>query len=334
MQAIVQVRHLNKIYPVRERRGLWRSTKRNIHALSDVSFDVAPGELFGLLGPNGAGKTTLIKCLTTLLLPTNGTISINGHDVVTNAAQVCASIGCALVGERGLYWKLTGRENLAYFTALYGVDPALRTKRMEMLIERLNLAAFIDRAVETYSSGQKKRLLVAKALVNDAPLLIFDEPTSTLDIHSAHELRALVRDLHGEGRTIIYTTHLLHEAEDLCQRIAIIDQGKIVAIGTLAELRAKVAQDNWVRIHGRIPAQAVAQLGNLPAITSMTLNSNHTHQELLVSTQQPQQAIPQLIQALANAGAAIEAVERQTISLEEVFLALTKSSQTTKQAPA
>ena len=329
MQPIIQVHHLYKTYTIRERQGLFRSQRRYINALENILLEIAPGESFGLIGPNGAGKTTLIKCLTTLLLPTSGTIRINGYDVVQHEALVRASIGCMLIGERGLYWKLTGRENLTYFAALYGLPAIVRTKQVAGLIQRFNLSAFIDQPVESYSSGQKKKLLIAKALINDAPVLILDEPTSTLDIHNAHELRLSVRDLHTHGRTILYTTHLLHEVEPLCNRVAIIDKGHIVTVGTPDELRARAPHTDTISLRGCFPEQTLISLRQLSLISHMSLQHIKTDQQLVLHITSPDQALPSILQIVYASGARIDDIVIQRLSFEELFLALTASGATT-----
>ena len=168
MTSPVRTEKLSKTYEVRARKGLFKSEKRSVEALKSISLEVNQGEVFGLLGPNGAGKTTLIKILTTLLLPTSGSAWINSFNVAKEENKVRASVGCMLMGERGLYWKLTGRENLEYFGALYHLDPTARRKRSNQIIELLKLEEIVDRMVESYSSGQKMNLAFGKALINDA----------------------------------------------------------------------------------------------------------------------------------------------------------------------
>lgn len=323
MDPIIEIRDLTKTYIARERRGLFGATARTIHALRGVTLAIPPGELFGLLGPNGAGKTTLIKCLTTLLLPTSGTARLNGYDIVKDDAQVRASVGCMLMGERGLYWKLTGRENLAYFAALYFVPRGERAARLQGLIDRLGIADFVDRPVESYSSGQRMKLAFAKSLVNDAPILILDEPTNTLDVQSGRDLRAMVRDLHAEGRTIIYTTHVMTEAEELCQRIAIVDRGQVIALGTPDELKASLQQSGVLRFQGVIPETALPAIHALPHVTEATLSEHDGHQELVVVSPHPRRTLPPLIQTLYAAGAVIEDITPSHVTLEDVFIAHT-----------
>src|SRR3989304_1593253 len=209
---IIKVEGLSKTFISKERKKGEPKRKKEIHALKGVNLEVADGEVFGLLGPNGAGKTTLIKCLTTLLLPTGGTAWVNGYNITSQEDQVRASIGCMLMGDRGLYWKLTGRENLDYFGALYHVPKADRLKRIDFLIDLLRLGDFVDRTVETYSSGQRMIVAFAKALVNDAPILFLDEPTVTMDVPTARELRKIVKDMNEAGKRILSTPHPMRGA--------------------------------------------------------------------------------------------------------------------------
>jgi ABC-2 type transport system ATP-binding protein len=322
-KPIVKIRDLCKTYISKERQGLFRSRQRSIEALKGVSLDIYPGEIFGLLGPNGAGKTTLIKCLTTLLLPTSGNIQVNGYDAVQDEDSVRASIGCMLMGERGLYWKLTGRENLDLFGALYHLPPEARWKRTQDIIELLRLGEIVNRAVETYSSGQKMKLAFAKALINDAPLLVLDEPTNTLDVPSARELRAIVRDLNRRGHTVIYTTHQMAEAEELCDRVAIIDHGQVITLGTVKELKASLERDGVIRVAGVIPEVAFAQVKQLEHIREAALTTSDGQAELRVVTQQPRLVLPELIHTLYDHGAVIEDIAPAQVTLEDVFVALT-----------
>ena len=322
-EPIVRIRNLHKTYVSKERRGLLRSQQRNIEALKGVNLDILPGEIFGLLGPNGAGKTTLIKCLTTLLIPTSGSIQVNGYDAARNEDSVRASIGCMLMGERGLYWKLTGRENLDYFGALYHLPPDARRRRAQDLIQQLGLGDIADRAVETYSSGQKMKLAFARSLVNSAPLLVLDEPTNTLDVPSARELRGIVRDLNRQGHTVIYTTHQMVEAEELCQRVAIIDRGQVIALGAVSELKAALQREGVIRVGGVIPPGAFARVKRLEHVVEAALTTADGQAELRVVTRQPRLLLPEMIRALYDNGAVIEDVSPAQATLEDVFVALT-----------
>ena len=323
MIGTVRVEALSKSYQVRQRKGLFKSQKSSVEALQSVSLDVQAGEVFGLLGPNGAGKTTLIKILTTLLLPTAGDAWVNGYHVLRQENQVRASVGCMLMGERGLYWKLTGRENLEYFGALYHLPPDDRKRKAKEIIDLLGLKDLADRTVETYSSGQKMSLAFGKALINDAPLLVLDEPTNTLDVPSASELRATVRDLNAQGKTIIYTTHIMSEAETLCKRVAIIDHGQLLALGTIAELKTSLGRSQVTRIEGVITSKSLAAIRQLPEVEQASRTSLETIDLLTVVTRQGHENLPKLIETLNRTGALIQKIAPEEITLEDVFIAKT-----------
>jgi len=323
MQGRVVIEKLAKTYRTRQRKGPFKSEEKVVEALKGVSFEIKPGEIFGLLGPNGAGKTTLIKCLTTLLLPTSGEARINGYRLTKEDNQIRATVGCMLMGERGLYWKLTGRENLTFFGALYYLSIADRRKRADEIIERLNLGEIADRSVETYSSGQKMKLAFAKALINDAPLLILDEPTNTLDLPSARELRAVVRELNSDGKTVIYTTHIMAEAETMCDRVAIIDRGEVLALGAVPALKASLHRETVIRIEGVIPAKAGEAVQRLPGVSQAATVPVNGHTELTVVAEDHQSLLPQLIQTLTAHNAIMQKITPQEVTLEDVFIART-----------
>jgi ABC-2 type transport system ATP-binding protein len=323
MEPIIKIRELTKIYRSKERVGLFGSRIKEITALKEITLDIPRGEVFGLLGPNGAGKTTLIKCLTTLLLPTRGTAWLNGFQLERDENKLRASIGCMLMGDRGLYWKLTGRENLDFFGALYQIPPTLRKRQTAHIIELLKLGDIAERTVETYSSGQKMKLAFGKALINDAPILILDEPTNTLDLPSARELRAIVRNLNQQGRTIVYTTHLMSEAEELCERVAIIDHGLVIAQGTIPELKASLNREGVTKVEGVIPDSALAAARALDGVSSAALSNRNNAQELVVVSPNPRALLPQLIRALMDNGAVLEQIAPAEVTLEDVFIAKT-----------
>ena len=323
MNPIITIENLSKTYVSKERTHIFRSQKKKVEALKGVNLDIREGEIFGLLGPNGAGKTTLIKCLTTLLLPTGGTARINGYDLFADDKMVRASIGCMLMGERGLYWKLTGRENLDFFGSLYYVSPDERRGKIEELINLLDLTDYIDRTVETYSSGQKMKLAFAKSLIHEAPILILDEPTVTMDVHSARELRAIVRKLNEKGHTIVYTTHMMQEAEELCDRVAIIDKGEVIALGTLEELKAGIEQESVTKIEGIMPERAVQEIRLLKGVKEAVLTSGNGLSKLVVVSENSRVVLPHVIKILFDNKGSIEYISPEDITLEDVFISLT-----------
>ncbi len=322
----VIVDKVSKTYTVRKRKGIFRSEKDFVQALKNVSLEVEEGEIFGLLGPNGAGKTTLIKILTTLILPSSGSVWVNGYEVSKHENEVRASVGCMLMGERGLYWKLTGRENLEYFGALYHLAPPLRKKKTTEILDWIKLEDIADRTVETYSSGQKMKLAFGKSLINDAPLLVLDEPTNTLDLPSASELRAIVRQLNDQGKTVIYTTHIMAEAEMLCDRVAIIDRGELLALGTVDELKTSLGWAKIIHVEGAIPARAVQAVRKMRKVRQASRANKNGATELTVVSEEGSEILPELIRVLIQNGANIQKLSPEEPNLEDVFMAKTGRS--------
>ena len=217
-------------------------SRRRVVALDDLSLAIPRGVAFGLLGPNGAGKTTTIRILATLLTPTSGGASVLGHDVVREPKEVRRRMGFMLGGERGLYTRLTGRENLTYFASINYLESRVIRRRVTELLARVGLADRADRLVAQYSRGMMQRLHIARSMLTDPELLIMDEPTIGLDPEGAFELRRLIPELVGEGKTVLLTTHNLAEADEVCQLIALINQGRLIAMGTPAQIRAHVGE--------------------------------------------------------------------------------------------
>ena len=201
-----------------------------------MSLSVEAGEVYGLLGPNGAGKTTMARMLSTLLEPTSGSARICGHDTVRDGTEVRTRIGVMFAGERGVFWRLTGRENLQMFGRLVFMDGNAIRRRTDELMERLGLADRTDELVESYSTGMKQRLNLARTLMHDPPVLLLDEPTAALDPAAARATRRFVDELRGEGKAILLTTHNMHEADEVCDRVGIIDKGRLIAEDRPADL--------------------------------------------------------------------------------------------------
>ena len=235
---VIEVSHLRRIFKVTI--GVFRRSTKEVVAVDDISFKVEPGELFGLVGPNGAGKTTTVKMLATLLLPNHGSAKILGYDVVKDADAIRRQIGFIFGGERGLYWRLSGIDNLRYFASLYHVDPDVTRKRIPYLLELVGLIDRGEEKVEGYSRGMKQRLHVARTLLHDPQVLFLDEPTIGLDPLGAREFRQVIRDLQSEEKTILLTTHYMFEADSLCQRVGVINHGRIIALDTPEALKSHV----------------------------------------------------------------------------------------------
>ena len=217
----------------------FRDKKRGvITAVDDVSLVCSPGKIYGLLGANGAGKTTLLRLLATLLKPTSGSAKLAGYDVLTEAAKVRANVGF-LAASTALYGRLTAREMITYFGRLNGLADELIAQRIDQLAGDLEMRDFLDRRCEKFSTGMKQKTSIARTLIHDPAVMIFDEPTLGLDVMAARAIIRFVRDCRDRGKTVIYSTHIMTEAEKLCDTIGIIHGGRLIAEGSLSELRTQ-----------------------------------------------------------------------------------------------
>jgi ABC-2 type transport system ATP-binding protein len=242
----IEVRGVTRVFE--SRKGFLFRERTRTEALKGVDLVVERGAIFGLLGPNGAGKTTLTKILSTLLLPTGGTALVLGHDVTKETDWLRPRMGLVLGGERGLYNRISGRDNLRYFADLYGVPMAEREERIRAVLERVDLVGAADRRVEEYSRGMKQKLHLARGILHRPQILFLDEPTIGLDPKSARETRKLIRSLVADGVTIFLTTHYMFEAEELCPKLAILSKGRIVARDTVDNLRALIGGDRTIEV--------------------------------------------------------------------------------------
>ena len=239
---VIEVIDLKRVY--NSKIGIFNKKSIAIQALKGISFSVEKGEVFGLLGPNGAGKTTTIKILTTMLLPTSGKVTILGNDVSKATNKIRPRINFIFGGERSLYWRLSAYENLRYFSDLYKVDIKIQKKVIPELLELVGLSEKAHHKVETFSKGMKQRLQIARGLINKPEILFLDEPTIGLDPTSAIELRKIIKNLVSKGTTILITTHYMQEAEELCDRVSIISDGQILAIGETSNLIKENGEKN------------------------------------------------------------------------------------------
>ena len=248
MEPVIEVRDLRRDYVASK--GLLRRKTQTVRAVDGISFTVERGEIFGLLGQNGAGKTTTIKMLITLLAPTSGVCRVLGCDTFGQEKQIRPRINFIFGGEMGVYRRLSARDNLKYFGNLYGVPPRLLDGRIEEILRLVDLEEAADRLAETYSKGMLQRLQIARGLINDPEIVFMDEPTVGLDPLGAHMLRDIIRRLRDAGKTVLLTTHYLPEAEELCDRMVILNRGKIAASGTPAQIRGAEAtlEDAYLRL--------------------------------------------------------------------------------------
>ena len=236
---MIEAHHLTKTFKDKKR-GL-------ITAVSDVSFTCRPGQIYGLLGANGAGKTTTLRMLATLLQPTSGTATMAGHDVATAGVQVRANVGF-LAASTALYGRLTAREMITYFGELNGLGEAAIQARIAQLADELDMHEFLDRRCDKFSTGMKQKTSIARTLIHDPAVMIFDEPTLGLDVMTARTIVRFVRECRDRGKTVIYSTHVMSEVEKLCDVVGIIHGGRLVAEGTLAELQARFGEKDMEEI--------------------------------------------------------------------------------------
>jgi ABC-2 type transport system ATP-binding protein len=280
-------------------------------ALGDLDLSIPTGEVHGLLGPNGAGKTTLCKILATVLLPSGGRAAVAGYDVVADPAAVRPRIGIVFGGERGLYTRLTARQNLRYWTALYGRGGAAGRRRADELLERVGLSARADEPVETFSRGMKQRLHLARGLVGDPAVVILDEPTTGMDPVAARDFRGLVGELRGEGRTVLLTTHDMAEAESVCDRVSFLDEGRLLGTGPPAVIGRWISTYERVEAVG-VPAELAAAVEALPGVARVERG------ETTRIETDAEGATGLVLRTLLDAG--VTAVSTARPSLEEVYL--------------
>ncbi len=293
----IEITHLRRVY--KSNLGVIKRSVKEIVAVDDVSFAVKEGELFGLLGPNGAGKTTTVKMLTTLLIPTSGAATVGGFDVVRQANEVRRRIGFIFGGERGLYWRLSGNDNLRYFASLYHVEPEVSKKRIPFLLELVGLQGRGDEKVGGYSRGMKQRLHVARTLLHDPAILFLDEPTIGLDPVGGREFRQVILNLQSEKKTILLTTHYMFEADSLCDRIAVVNNGRLIALDTPGGLKQHVSDLSVVEVETfGAPDGVLASLRSLAFVDSLSVEDHDQRQMLLVQTRRGAEAVPDIMAAL------------------------------------
>ncbi len=314
---------------------VYKAKPQPVTALAGVDLDVEPGEYFGLLGPNGAGKTTLIKILTTLLLPTSGTAKIAGFDVVSETAKIRRVINMVSGGEQSGYGLLTVREQLWMFSQFYGLPQREGWRRVDELIEITGLTEQKDQKVRTLSTGQRQKLNFARGLLNDPWVLFLDEPTLGLDVAAARDLRdhTLAWKAGAPGRTLLLTTHYMVEAEQLCDRIAIVDRGRILALGTPEELRRRVQAESIFRIElDRLPERggmdAIAGLAGVVSAVraddddAPSGDGGGADRVAVKVVLADDSALTSVVSAVSAQGAALVGLAKSEPSLEDVFVEL------------
>ena len=322
----VEASSLVKSFTVKEGAVL-RKTSKTVQALEGVSFNVRKGEVFGLLGPNGAGKTTTIKILCTLIQPTSGDAYIDGHSITNEPQKARQSLGAMLTGDRTLYWKLTGRENLEYFAALYHMQNGHAKERINYLLKLVGLEERQSTLVENYSTGMRIRLSFAKSILHEAPVLLLDEPTMSLDPQSARLIREIIQDLRKEGHAILLTTHYMDEADQLSDRVAVIDHGKIIALAPPAELKKSVTKTEIIEIEAQnIDPSVVEKIRGINSITEVasSITDGSSMRGLIkIHSSDGKNVLPEMLGVLVKGGVEVSNVKIAEPTLEDVFISLT-----------
>ena len=324
MSEAIEALELRRTY--RSRTGFLRPKITTVAAVKGVSFAVGRGETFGLLGPNGAGKTTTIKMLNTLLIPTAGTARVCGFDVVRQTTEVRRRIGYVFGGDRGLYERLSGLDNLRYFAELYGVPAREQRARIAELLELVGLAGREGERVEGYSRGMRQRLHIARGLLHRPEVLFLDEPSIGVDPVAARELRRTIADLASTGTTILLTTHYMAEADELCDRIAVIAGGSLQALGTPAELKHRADGRRVLEIEAYgIDAATVDRLRALPGVVDVTLETVGAAQQLVV--QAPSDVDVQAAVLRELDGVRLGRVSNREPTLEDAYVAIVSGNE-------
>ncbi len=303
--------NLSKTFTTREKRGFFKGERKVVKAVDSVSFKVSQGEVFGLVGPNGAGKTTTIKILSTLLIPDSGKAWVNGFDVLNEANKVREVLGLVLSPDKGFYSRLTGVENLAYYGRLYGLGRNDAYRRAKELVELVGLGDDGYRMYSEYSLGMKAKLSIAKALIHDPPIIFLDEPTIGLDPLSARKIRQLINDLARQGKTILITSHNMWEVEHLSTEVAVINKGRIAAIGSPKELKQRLGLRYILEVEvlgdGKLDMGWPVKMGE------------RGYQVVHVESDRPNEELIEIIDKIRSQGLQIGFVRVHEPSMEEVF---------------
>ena len=294
-----------------------------VTAVEDVSLDIEEGELFGLLGPNGAGKTTLIKLLCCLVLPNSGTAQVFGHDILREEQAVRKLVGLVSAEERSFFWRLTGRENLQFFASLYHLPRQQARKRIDELLNLVELADEGDIRFQNYSTGMRQKLAIARGLLSQPRVLFVDEPTRSLDPVSAQAVRCFLREkVAGEGKTVVLATHNLSEAEQLCDRLAIMDHGRVIALGSVQELRSLFQTHEECELQVRHFSKTILpRLRLIDGVLDCRISNQHngvSSLELRISDRSA--VLPQVLQIMVNSGVEVCDCQLKELPLDEIFV--------------
>ncbi|MFX0056442.1 MAG: ATP-binding cassette domain-containing protein [Promethearchaeota archaeon] len=322
-QTTIEIEDLSKTFiSVRRRAIVVPVERKRVEALKSVSLDIPHGQVYGLLGPNGAGKTTLIKCLATLVIPTSGTAKVMGFDILKDPTHVRACMGVCQGNERSIYWKLTARENLIFFSKLYRMPHNEAKERADELLGRMGLMEKADEKTENLSHGMRMKIVFARSLLHDPPILLFDEPTQGLDPTFASDLRTYIRQ-ELRDKTILLTTHYMHEADLLCDKIALINEGEIKSFGTPHDLKEEVR--DYDSLHMKLVGTPnLETIKNMDMVMSASMTERNGHSDLVVTAQDGYELAHRLLNLIHDtAGVKVEHFEVKEPTLDDVFLKLT-----------
>lgn len=303
------------LLPFRERQ--W------VTAVKGISLDIREGEFFGLLGPNGAGKTTLIKLLCCLVLPNSGTAQVFGYDIIKDEQAVKNLVGLVSAEERSFFWRITGRENLSFFASLYHLHRQQAKARIDELLSLVGLADDGDIRFQNYSTGMRQKLAIARGLLSNPRVLFVDEPTRSLDPVSAQAVRCFLKEkVAGEGKTVVLATHNLHEAEQLCDRLAIMDHGRVIALGSVRELRSLFQTYDGCELQLRYFSEAILpSLRHVDGIQECHITNQHDgvcSLELRISNRS--EVLPKILQIMVNNDVEVCDCQIKELPLDEIFV--------------
>ncbi len=302
--AVIETVKLNKYYGA-------------VHALRNLDLQVHEGDVFGFLGPNGAGKTTFTKCLLGFIKPTSGWVRLFGDEVTGRDRRALARVGI-VPDQFGFYDLLTGRQHLEFYGRLFGIAARDLEQRIEELTKLVRLEHRMDSRVRTYSHGMRQRLVIAHALLNDPDLIIFDEPTTGLDPKGAYEVRLLLKDLARRGVTTFLSSHILHEVEEICNRVGILDRGVLLKVAKVSELRAEFTAGAGERVEILLDNPSVRITDRVAGVVGV----QHVEAEagrLAVTVSSPDR-VPDVVSSVVEAGGRVRGVHERTVTLEEMFL--------------
>jgi ABC-2 type transport system ATP-binding protein len=296
-----------------------KQIKQNIIALNEVSFSIEKGEIYGILGPNGAGKTTLIKVLATILLPDSGRVNILGYELAKDEKKIRTKIGISLGEyERTFHWRLTGRQNLTFFANIFGLKKIEIKKKVNEVLDTMGLQKDGDKLFFEYSTGMKHKLAIARALLNDPELLLFDEPTAGLDVKTSKDVGILVKNFAKNGTTIVYTTHRIKEAGDLCDRILILDKGKKIVEEKPNTLKKITHETEILQIKvNKSINQIIKNINEIKNIKNTFIIENNI---MRIHCKSIDDVLPEIIKLLKSKAYVIEEINTPLPSISDAFL--------------